>query len=455
MYFLYSLVTAAAVVLLSPYLLVRGLGRRQYLKNLPDRMGWRFPPELTAKRDAGTGAIWVHAVSVGEVLAAVPLARSLKQRFGDLRLVISTTTATGQALARERMTFADAVFYFPLDWRGPVRRALAAVQPALVVIFETEIWPNFLREARRRRTPVVFVNGRISDRSFGSFSRTLKWSGGLLRGFLREVLADGTLFMMQTSEDARRLLTLGAPADRVMVAGSLKYDAVQPRENALATWLRTEMARSQRGPLLVAGSVMAGEEDAVLDALTGVESRHPRALLVFAPRKPDRFESATAAVEQSGRAAVKRSGLSLDGASAGALASTDAARPSVLLLDTIGELAAIYGLADTVFIGGTLQPLGGHNPLEAAVAGRVPIFGPSMDNFREVAQELVEANAAIVVGSGQELGEAWISLLDDPSRRSKMGRAALELVERHRGATAATLDRLAAVLAETQRARRS
>jgi 3-deoxy-D-manno-octulosonic-acid transferase len=298
------------------------------------------------------------------------------------------------------------------------------------------------------------VNGRISDRSFASFSRTLKWSGGLLRGFLREVLADGKLFMMQTSEDARRLLALGAPPDRVIIAGSLKYDAVQSQENALATWLRTEMARSQRGPLLVAGSVMAGEEVAVLDALTTVESRHPRALLVFAPRKPDRFESAAAAVEQSGRAAVKRSGLSLDGASAGALASTDAARPSVLLLDTIGELAAIYGIADAVFIGGTLQPLGGHNPLEPAVAGRVPIFGPSMDNFREVAQELVEANAAIVVRSGQELGEAWISLLDDPGRRSKMGRAALELVERHRGATAATLDRLAAILAETHTARR-
>jgi 3-deoxy-D-manno-octulosonic-acid transferase len=200
---------------------------------------------------------------------------------------------------------------------------------------------------------------------------------------------------------------------------------------------------------------MAGEEGAVLEALAAVESRHPRALLVFAPRKPDRFESAAALLQQSGRMVVKRSGLSLDGASAGVLASTHAAASSVLLLDTIGELAAIYGLADAVFIGGSLQPLGGHNPLEPAVAGRVPVFGPSMDNFREVAQELVEARAAIVVQSGQELGDAWISLLDDPGRRSTMGRAALELVERRRGATAATLDRLAAVLAETQTARRS
>jgi 3-deoxy-D-manno-octulosonic-acid transferase len=162
MYFFYSLFTAAGVIVLSPYLLVRGLGRRQYLKNLPERLGRRFHPELLAAgNSAGPGTIWVHAVSVGEVLAALPLARALKQRFRERPLVISTTTATGQALARERMKFADAVFYFPLDWQGPVRRALAAARPALVVVFETEIWPNFLRETRRAGTPVVFVNGRI------------------------------------------------------------------------------------------------------------------------------------------------------------------------------------------------------------------------------------------------------------------------------------------------------
>ena len=258
-------------------------------------------------------------MSVGEVLAALPLARSLKQRFSERRLVISTTTATGQALARERMKFADAVFYFPLDWRGPVRRALAAVHPALVVVFETEIWPNFLRETRRAGTPVVFVNGRISDRSFRRFSRTLRWFGGVLRGFLRGVLEDGTLYLMQSEEDARRVLALGAPAGRVVVAGNLKYDLARAEENRLAIWLREEMARSGRAPLLVAGSVVAGEEDAVLEALAAVERKWPDALLVLAPRKPDRFDDAAALIEQSGRVAVRRSGLSLDGASAGVL----------------------------------------------------------------------------------------------------------------------------------------
>ena len=446
MYFVYSVLTAAAVVLLSPYLLVKGAGRRQYLKNFPERMAWRFPPELRARNSADAGAIWVHAVSVGEVLAAVPLARALKQRFPGRRLVISTTTATGQALARERLKFADAIFYFPLDWQGPVRRALAEVNPSLVVVFETEIWPNFLREARRKGTPVVFVNGRISDRSFRSYSRTLQWFGVLLRGFLRQVLEDGTLYLMQSEEDAKRVKALGAPANRVLVTGNMKYDLAPADENPFVKWLREEMTRSGRSPLLVAGSVMAEEEAAVLEALAVVERKWPQAILVLAPRKPDRFESAAGIVEQSGRVVIRRSQISLDDASNGTLVRAADKPGSVLLLDSIGELAATYALAGGVFVGGSLEPFGGHNPLEPAVAAKVPIFGSSMDNFREVAKELVAAEAGIVIRSGQELGETWAVLLDDSARDKSMGQAALEFVERNRGATAATLGRLAEIL---------
>jgi len=446
MYFVYSVLTAAVVILLSPYLLVRGAGRSQYLKNFPERMAWRFPPELASKKSVEAGAIWVHAVSVGEVLAAVPLARALKQRFPAHRLVISTTTATGQALARERMKFADAIFYFPLDWQGPVRRALAVVDPSLVVVFETEIWPNFLRAARRKGTAVVFVNGRISDRSFRSYSKTLQRFGALLNGFLRQVLEDGTLYMMQTEEDAKRVQALGAPSDRVLVAGNMKYDLAPAVENPFVEWLREEMTQSWRSPLLVAGSVMAGEEAVVLEALAVVERKWPRAILVLAPRKPDRFEAAATLIERAGRKVVRRSQLTLDDSSKGVLARAADVPGSVLLLDSIGELAAAYALADAVFVGGSLEPFGGHNPLEPAVAARVPVFGPSMDNFREVAKELVAADAAIVVRSGKELGESWAALLDDPARDKRMGHAALEFVERNRGATAATLEQLAAIL---------
>jgi len=450
MYFFYSMFTAAGVILLSPYFLVKGIAQGKYLRNLPERLGRRFPAELRADAAVGPGAIWVHAVSVGEALAALPLAQSLKRRFPERRLVISTTTATGQAVARERMKFADAIFYFPFDWTGPVRRTLRTVRPALIVIFETEIWPNFLREARRAGVPVIFVNGRISDRSFRKFSRAMVFFGDALRVFLRGVLHDATLYLMQSDEDARRVVALGASPARVEVAGNMKYDLAPPAQSSLVTWLQAELARYGRGPLLVAGSVVSGEEAAVLEALSAVERRWPDALLVLAPRKPERVGAAAAFIEQSGRAVVWRSRLHLDGASPSALADRPGQPRGVLLLDTMGELAAVYGLADTVFVGGSLEPAGGHNPLEPAVVGKAPVFGPSMENFRDVAAEFLDAGAAIVVHSGAELGATWVALLDDSDRRSRMGRAARELVERHRGVTAATVDRVAGLLAKPQ-----
>lgn len=184
MYVIYSFLTAAGIVLLSPYFLIRGLIRGKDLSNIPERMGWKFPPELQASGGSKGKSIWIHAVSVGEVLAVLPLAKQLKARYPQRRLLVSTTTTTGQQLARERMPFADAIFYFPLDWSGPVRRALDATQASAVIIVETEIWPNFLRACRRAGVPVIFVNGRLSERSFRGFRRALSYSGGVLRGFL-------------------------------------------------------------------------------------------------------------------------------------------------------------------------------------------------------------------------------------------------------------------------------
>ena len=314
MYLLYSLLTATATILLAPYFLVRSFRSKRYLQNLPERLALRFPPELASADSAAPGAIWIHAVSVGEALAAVSLAQAMKKRFTGRRLVVSTTTATGQALARERMPFADAIFYFPLDWRGPVRRAMRAARPALVIVFETEIWPNFLREARRARVPVVFANGRISEASYRRFSRVLRWSGGILGGFLRRVLGDASLYLVQSDADAQRLLSLGAPSDRVSVIGNLKYDMTPPAAGPLVRWLEVEVARSRRRPVLVAGSVIAGEEPAVLEALAAVGQKWPDALLVLAPRKPERFSAAAEIVEQAGWRVIRRSGLALNGA---------------------------------------------------------------------------------------------------------------------------------------------
>lgn len=450
MYFLYSLITGIGAVMMVPYVLLSDVRRKKYLPNLTERLGLKFPPELAADNGRATRAIWLHAVSVGEVLAAVPFARCLKQRFPGWRLVISTTTATGQALARERMNFADAVFYFPFDWNGPVRRAFRAVRPGVLVVMETEIWPNLLRQARKTGVPVAIVNGRLSDTSFRGFSRAVRMSGGVLGGFLRRTLSDPTLFLVQTQQDAARLVTLGAQKARVAVTGSMKYDMPLLEPTAFVNWLRAELQRSERGPVVVAGSVIAGEEMPVLEAFASILEKWPKALLILAPRKPERFAAAGDIIRQAGWRPIRRSGISLDGVSTAE--NVIQADKSVLLLDTIGDLAATYAIADAVFIGGSLESAGGHNPLEPAAFAKVPVFGPSMDNFREIAAALLEAGAAIQVGSAGELSAAWRGLLENAARREQMGLAAREIVERNRGATQATLDRLTAII-ERQRAR--
>jgi 3-deoxy-D-manno-octulosonic-acid transferase len=452
MYFLYNVILTAGLILLAPYFLVRGLIRGKNLRNLPERLGLRFPQELARANGDAKGGIWLHAVSVGEVLAALPLARALKERYPERRLVISTTTETGQALACERMTFANAVLYFPLDMRGPMRRAFRAIRPGLIVVMETEIWPNFLRTARQAGVPVVYANGRISDRSFRGFS------GWALPNFRRRVFADGRLYLMQSEEDARRVVALGGPPERVLVTGNLKYDLGAADENALVRWLRREVEQSGRGPLLVAGSVMAGEEQPVLEALALVAARWQEVLLLLAPRRPERFAEAAAVIEQAGWPVLRRSALSLnDGAAGGVLRQKSGGRGAVLLLDSMGELASVYGLADAVFVGGSIAlsgaSTGGHNPLEPAAFGKVPVFGPSMENFRDIAAEFLRGGAAVQAGSGAELGAAWIALLENDQRRLEMGNQARALVERHRGATAATLEQLDAFLGAPQAVR--
>jgi 3-deoxy-D-manno-octulosonic-acid transferase len=443
-YTLYSLLTAAGMILLSPYFLIRGLIDGKYLGHVRERLGWGLSPELQLgdMRGRNEGSIWIHAVSVGEVLAAQPLAKRLKERYPAQRVVVSTTTVTGQKLARERMPFADAIFYFPLDWRGPVRRALKTVRPGAVIILETEIWPNFLRECRRSGVPVIFVNGRLSERSFRGFRRAIFFSGGALRGFLKRILNDATLFLMQGEQDASRLLDLGADANRVVVAGNLKYDLDVPPDSPLAKWLAEELTRNHRQPVLVAGSVMANEEMHVLQAFAEVERQFPRALLVLAPRKPERFDEAARIVEASRRDLVRRTKITLNGTG-----NTGLSRPgSILLLDSVGELASVYRLADVVFVGGSLVPSGGHNILEPAAFSKVPVYGPFMENFREIAAKFLDANAAVQVNTPEGLGAAWIDLLKDDMRAMRMGAAARDLVDQNRGATVRVLARIEQIL---------
>jgi 3-deoxy-D-manno-octulosonic-acid transferase len=449
-YFVYSFLMAVAAAVLSPIWIWKGLRQGKYLSNLDERLGRSFPglSTIAARGDAAerAGAIWIHAVSVGEVLSGVALAQKLKAAYPQRPLIVSTTTQTGQALARERVKAADAVIYFPFDWAFCVRRALDAVKPALVIVLETEIWPNFLREADARRVPVIFVSGRISDKSFARYQNFFGWAGFYLRPFLRDALAHARAFLMQSARDAERVKELGAPAERVVVSGNLKYDQAVPDATPMSEWLAREVERGGRRPLIVAGSVVSSEEPLALIAFGVVQGEFPNALLVLAPRKPECFQQAADFIQESRRKFVRRSELKIagNGASSGSTAiSTDV---TVVLLDSIGELASLYRLADGAFVGGSLVESGGHNILEPAAFGKIPVFGPSMENFAEMASRFVSAKAAVQVESPEDAGVAWIELLRDPERARGMSEAAKKLVDESRGATARAMEEIARYL---------
>ncbi len=439
MYFIYSFLMGLAALLLVPYWLVQGLRNGKYLSNLGERLGFSFPALANLPANS-TGAIWIHAVSVGEALSGITLARRLKETYPHRPLIISTTTQTGQALARDRMPFADAVIYFPLDWAFCVRRALNAVRPSVVLVLETEIWPNFLREAGRRKIPVLFVSGRISDRSFARYQRYLGVFGFFLRPFLGNALSNASAFLMQSEKDAQRVRAMGATADRVLLSGNLKYDLELPAPTPLSNWLAAEIKRSGRSPIIVAGSVVATEEPHALIAFGTLQGEYPKALLVLAPRKPECFDEAAEFIDESHRKFIRRSQLPIAGPSQSQAVhppdnSTIPSDVTVLLIDSIGELASLYALADGAFVGGSLVSSGGHNILEPAAFGKIPVFGPSMENFSEIASRFVSAGAAIQVESPEDAGVAWIELFRDPERMKKMGETARHLVADSRGAT--------------------
>jgi 3-deoxy-D-manno-octulosonic-acid transferase len=436
-----------AALLTAPYWLIKGLRHNKYLSNIGERLGFSIPALQRLSKDR-SGAIWIHAVSVGEALSGVALAKRLKETYPKRTLIISTTTATGYALAKERMRFADGVIYFPFDWAFSVRRVLSAVKPAMILVLETEIWPNFLRESRNRNIPVIFVSGRISDRSFSRYQKYLRLFGFYLRPFLSSVLRNASAFLMQTSVDADRIHALGAPADRIKIIGNLKYDMVVPDETPISLWLAEECKRRKRWPVIVAGSVVATEEPLSLIAFGVVQGDFRNALLVLAPRKPERFAPAADFIEESHRKFVRRSQLPVPGPGINSPATSNSSGipddATVLLLDSIGELASLYRLADGAFIGGSLVEAGGHNILEPAAFGKVPVFGPSMENFAEIAARFVQAGAALQVESPEDAGVEWIHLLKDPDKMKRMGESAKRLVETSRGA----LDRVMAEVAK-------
>lgn len=428
----YQLFTSLAILVLAPYYAIRGWRRGEPWQTLRERLG-RVPGSVIHACAKG-GAIWIHAVSVGEVLAAQPIVTELKQQYAERPVFVSTTTETGQRLARERLKSASGVFYFPLDSSGAVRRALRGIRPAIVIVMETEIWPNFLREAYEAGVPVVFANARISNRSFARYRR---WKF-LLEDFFTEALHYASLFLAQTQEDAARLTEMGAPEERIFVTGNLKYDASPPAQGLFGSWLAEQIKTQERWPVVVAGSVVSGEEEAVLAAYDAVQRQWRRALMILAPRKPDRFDESSRLAVEAGWNVVRRSRLDL--------AKSLDENTDVLVLDSIGELAAIYSLADAAFVGGSLISSGGHNILEPAWFGKPPVFGRSMENFSEMAEQFLAANAGVQVSNGPQLGKVWVQLIENDTLRERMGQSARELSSRNAGATARTMAHIRKIL---------
>lgn len=418
----YRIGVAVALGALAPWLLLaRG---RHYRASVAGRFARRFDgPPLR-------GALWLHAVSVGEVGVAATLARHLPE---DLPLLVTTVTPTGQDRARALFAGRATIAYLPFDLAGPVERFLDRFAPRALVLCEGDYWPLLLARLSARGVPVAVVNGRLSDRSFPRLRRARR----LVRRLLLEPVGR---FGVQTAADQDRLLALGTPPERVTVTGNLKFETAAPARRPEVERLVEELAA--RRPVLVAGSTMAGEEEQVLAAFAAAGGAR-RALLVLAPRHPERFDGVAALARRAGFALRRRS----DGG-----AGESASRGSdLLLLDSLGELAGLYRGARGAFIGGTLAPTGGHNPIEAARFGVPVAVGPSMENFREIAESFDRAGAWQRVEDAAALGRCFASWLDDAAAARALGARAAALVESNRGALERTLALLEPLVAEVRR----
>jgi 3-deoxy-D-manno-octulosonic-acid transferase len=426
-YFLYSVVLAAAMLLSLPYWLYQMVRRGKYRTGFAERIG-RVPLRLLAAESNNRErrrVIWIHAVSVGEVLAVSGLVEEMRRSFSGYRVVVSTTTDTGQQLARRRFG-EENVFYFPMDFAFAIRPYFKALQPELVVLAETEFWPNFLRLTQASGARVAVVNARISDRSWPSYKR-FRWA-------LRRMLAHVDIFLAQTEQDGARLQSIGANGERVQVTGNLKYDISLPVTPPIVESLRVSLAAERAGPVLVCGSTVEGEESPLLNAFEKVRVEHPRSVMILAPRHPERFDEVAILLKQMGLTSYRRSlwhGESLAG--------------GVLLVDSIGELAGLYALADIAFVGGSLVPRGGHNIIEPAQHGVAIMVGNHTENFRDIVA-LFQSRDALRVVSLAELPLTLMRLLANDSERLALGGRAEETIRSQTGATVRTLQALQELL---------
>lgn len=410
-----------------PFWVYQMLRHGKYRRGFSERIG-RVPGRLTAPGDSRQRIIWFHAVSVGEVLAVRGLITKMQRVFPHWRVVVSTTTDTGQDLARKHFG-AENTFYFPLDFAFAIRPYLRTLRPEVVVLAETEFWPNFLRIVHSSGARIAVVNGRISDRSRPRYRR--------FRRLWKSVLAKVDLFLTQTEQDKERLESIGADPARVHVTGNLKFDVSLPPAPEIVAALRKAFAVEGAGPVLVCGSTVEDEERPLLRAFENLRVSHPRAVMILAPRHPERFGAVASLLQQIGIEWRRRSQWNGEPLAGG-----------VLLVDSIGELAALYSLADVAFVGGSLVPRGGHNIIEPAQHGVAIVTGNHTENFRDIVGLFQRHDAVRIVGLA-ELPLMLMQLVDNAAERMALGRRAKETILSQMGATSRTLDALRPWLAES------
>jgi len=407
MRYLYDLIFLLFSIAYLPYLLLKGKAHKDFLQ----RFG--FLPDYLKSHN--NDAIWVHAVSVGEVLAVKGLIERLKEAFPEKRILLSTTTKTGNETAKR--IFGDSIprFFFPVDIYGVIQKTLNFINPAFFILVETEIWPNLILELSNRKIPVFVVNGRISDKSFKGYR--------LIRFFFANSLKKINAFLMQTSQDAERIIALGAPLQRVKVTGNVKYDQPQTTGEKLEGLDKKSLGLEEKEDLLICGSTHPGEEEILLSSYKKLLEDFSSLRLLIAPRHIDRVTNIEELCTKFGFKSLKVSKL-----------KTQRSRNPILLLDTIGDLSRLYSVGTVVFMGGSFIKKGGHNIIEPAVYAKPILFGPYMHNFRDMAEQFLNEKAAIRVSDEEELVDTVSMLLKDRTRAREMGERAASLVERNKGA---------------------
>jgi len=422
-YLLYNTLLTFLLVLSSPYFFIRGLFQKNFRSQLIQRMG--FFKSLNFKRP-----VWVHAASVGEVFCSVPLLKRIKKEFPHREIVLTTMTSTGNETAKTHLPEADRVLFFPMDHPLPLRRVIRRIQPSLLLIAETELWPNLLRSCGRRGIPIVLFNGRISEKSF---------RGYLFFKFLfKKCLNYVSLSLMQTEEDRTRIIEIGAASDQMKVVGNLKFDQTFPSFNQEALSNLAKSIGLQGGEkILIAGSTHSGEEEILLGLFKELRKADPYLVFILAPRHLQRLEEVEGILTKESIPWVRRTSIAVDHGP-----PDRKELPAVILLDTMGELMSLYSIGTLVFVGGSLVPVGGHNPLEPLFFKKCVFFGPYMFHFSEISRRMIEAGGAIQVKDREDLTFTMIRLLRDERARREIGEKGYQFLQKHQGATERTFQEI-------------